>query len=326
MPPLLSVVVPAFNVSAFIVEAVASVQAQSMDDLEIIVIDDGSTDGTAAAVRHLTRDARVRLLDNSSGVRGPSGARNTGLNVAAGKYIGFLDADDAWHPDKARRHIELLDGDPGIDLTFSRWRVIDDVGRETGRVSRAPRTRNVDVEDLLKENLVGGASNVICRRTAIERAGPFDPSLSAAVDLDLWLRIARSRPRNIAFVDAVLTTYRLRAGQITKDWRRMAENWEVVLARVRSEMPERVSLVEQEARARHLRYRSYLAYEAGDFHAARRLIVEALTTKPLPLLTDRRTWVTLGAALGSLLPAPVHAKVADSAKRLRAAVFARRSA
>src|ERR1019366_2522339 len=97
---------------------------------------------------------------------------------------------------------------------------------------------------------------------------------------------------NIRFIDEVLTYYRLRAGQITKDWRHMAENWEIVVTKLRSKMPERVAGVEKEARAKHLRYRSYLAYEAGDFIASRQLVWQALRSGSLPLFADRRTSYT----------------------------------
>lgn len=128
------------------------------------------------------------------------------------------------------------------------------------------------MEDFLKENVVGGSSNLICRARAIELVGHFDASLKAAVDLDLWLRIAKLRDGKICFIDEVSTFYRLREEKIKKDWKRMAQNWEVVLAMLRSQMPELVVCVEREARAKHLRYRSYLGYEARGLAASCKLL------------------------------------------------------
>ena len=139
MEPLLSVIVPAFNIEAYIAEAIRSIQKQSLEALEIIVIDDNSTDGTADAVRAFEGDKRLRFLENSLDARGPSGSRNTGLRIARGKYIGFLDGDDLWHPEKARRHIEVLGRQPEIDLTFSRWGAPWTSTAETPAGSRACR-------------------------------------------------------------------------------------------------------------------------------------------------------------------------------------------
>jgi glycosyltransferase involved in cell wall biosynthesis len=321
MKPLISVIIPAFNVEDYIAEAIRSVQVQTMENLEIIVIDDSSNDGTRRIVENFTCDPRVRLVLNRRANGGTSGARNAGLEVASGQYIGFLDGDDMWHPAKVQRHLSQMECQPDIDLTFSRWSTMDERGIDTGRVTRPPRKRRFQMEDLLKENIVGGSSNVICRKLAIERAGVFDVSLKAAVDLDLWLRISRLRDGNICFIDDVLTFYRLRAGQITKDWKRMAQNWEVVVARLRSEMPERVASVEKEARAKHLRYRSYLAYEAGDFAASRKLLWQAFFFGSLPLFADRRTWITAAAVLGSIMPGYMHQPLAAGVKALRARFF-----
>ena len=104
----------------------------------------------------------------------------------------------------------------------------------------------------------------------------------------------------------------------------MAQNWEIVVAKLRSELPERVARVEREARAKHLRYRAYLAYEARDFAASRILLWQALTQGSLPLFADRRTWITAAAVLGSVLPGRVHRSLAAGAKTLRARLFAKR--
>ena len=325
MKPLISVIIPAFNIENYVADAIRSVQAQTLQDLEIVVIDDSSTDGTRRIVDGFRSDPRVKLVLNKLSNSGTSGARNAGLEVARGQYIGFLDGDDIWHPSKVQRHLSLMESQPDIDLTFSRWNTIDEHGVSTGRVTRPPRKRRFQMEDLLKENLVGGSSNVICRARAIELAGFFDASLKAAVDLDLWLRIAQLRDGNICFIDEVLTFYRLREGQITKDWRRMAQNWEIVVAKLRSKMPERVARVEKEARAKHLRYRCYLAYEAGDFPASRQLLWQAFSSASLPLFADRRTWITAAAVLASIMPDCVHRPLAAAVKTLRARLFAKQS-
>ena len=321
MSPILSVIIPAFNVERFIAEAVCSVQNQTLRDVEILVVDDNSADNTRAVIEALTRsDPRVRLVANTLDNAGQCGARNAGLQMATGLFTGFLDGDDYWHPKKAAQHIAFMRQHPEIDLTFSRWSVIDELGRGTGRVTRAPRNRTISLEDLVLENVVGGASNVICRTAARVHAGGFDPTLKAAVDLDLWLRIARLRDANISFIDEVLTFYRLREGQITKDWKRMADNWDVIIERLRAELPDRIMPIENEAKAKHLRYCSYLAYEVGDFVGARRQLLAAFMRGALPLLADRRTWFTTAIVVATLLPVRFHQKIAKVARVARSRV------
>ena len=96
MKPIISIIVPAFNVEDYIAEAIRSAQSQTIENLEIIVIDDSSTDQTRSIVESFVSDERVKLIQNSAANGGTSGARNAGLQIARGKYIGFLDGDDAW--------------------------------------------------------------------------------------------------------------------------------------------------------------------------------------------------------------------------------------
>jgi hypothetical protein len=97
----------------------------------------------------------------------------------------------------------------------------------------------------------------------------------------------------------------------------MAENWDVVFERLRAESPDRIVPIENEAKAKHLRYRSYLAYESCDFIAARQQLLAAFARRSLPLLADRRTWITAAAVLGTLLPARLHEAIADTARAAR---------
>ena len=112
-----------------------------------------------------------------------------------------------------------------------------------------------------------------------------------------------------------------RSRRIGGAWQR---DWEIVVGRLRAEVPERVKRVELEARANHLRYRSYLAYEAGDFISSRKLLVQAFAAMSPQLLADRRTWITTAAVIGSLLPESLHKKLAGTVKGLRSRLSAKR--
>jgi glycosyltransferase involved in cell wall biosynthesis len=113
--PLVSIIVPAFNAERFIVRAIRSALGQAYPDLEIIVVDDGSTDGTAEIVRSFS-DPRIRLVPQAN--RGQAAARNHGIRLSAGKYVTFLDADDAYLPEKVRRQVAFLEANPGYQGSF----------------------------------------------------------------------------------------------------------------------------------------------------------------------------------------------------------------
>ena len=219
--PQVTVVMPAYNVAPFILESVESVLGQFSRDLELIVVDDGSVDGTLDRLLAV-KDPRLMVIRQVNG--GSSSARNSGIQLASGDYIGFIDADDLWLPNKLETHISFLEQHPEVDLTFSRSELIEEDGKATGRTSAAV-SGEVSFQDLLMENVVNNGSAVLMRRKALDMAGHFDTELRACVDWDLWLRVGMLRAHNIVCVDGLLTKYRMRSGQITKDWRRMEAGW-----------------------------------------------------------------------------------------------------
>ena len=224
-----SIVVPAYNAGAFIGEALGSLSNQEYRDFEIVVVDDGSTDDTAAQVERIAAApplaGRLRLIRQANG--GPSAARNRGIAAGRGIYVGFLDADDRWHPMKISRQIALMDEDDSLDLTCSWWRVIDEQGQDTGRLGGPPSAR-ITLQDLVLDNIIGTTSNVIVRRRCLAAIGGFEESMSYCEDYDLWLRIAQIATANMACVTMPLVDRRVREAQLTKNWSRMDTGWQEV--------------------------------------------------------------------------------------------------
>lgn len=320
---ILSIVIPAHNCEAYVDEAIASARHQSLADIEIIVIDDGSQDGTWNAIgRHRTDRRVVAVRQKNAGV---SAARNRGIAIARGRYVGFLDADDRWMSEKAERHLAELEDQPGLDCTFSMWRIIDASGTPTGRIGGAASKR-VRFEDLLKENVTGTASTLVCRRSALTSVGGFDAHLRSNVDLDLMLRIALLRGTNVGGIGEVLTEYRRRPGQITGDWKRMLDGWETVLEKVRVLAPDRVGAVEDAAKAKQWRYGAFIAMERGEYSQARRLLAKAWAESPRTLAFDRRAWFTTIAGLATAFPRPMANGVWRLAERVRNARWQRGAA
>jgi glycosyltransferase involved in cell wall biosynthesis len=313
MTPRLSVIMPAYNVAGYIVDALDSLRRQTFDDFEIVIVDDGSTDATRAVIDRFTAahpDLAPRIVVIGQANAGPSAARNRALDAAQARYVGFLDADDRWQPDKARQHVALLDARPDVDLTFSWFRFVADDGSDLQEVY-APRPRVLNGETLLRKNIIH-TGTVVARRTAIERAGRFDPSLSRYEDLDLWLRVAALRPGNLCCINEVLTDYRRRPDQLTRDWRGMNAAWEQVLENYRKVDPHCVARIENDARGNQLEYCSSLAYNAGELGEARRLILRAWRHSGWRFLGRATPLLMTAICLATLLPRPIQIKIGQA--------------
>jgi glycosyltransferase involved in cell wall biosynthesis len=319
--PAISVIIPAHNVARYLRQAAESVLAQTRQDFEVIVVDDGSTDGTPDVLRDL-RDARLRMLRQSRS--GSASARNAGIALAAGPYIAFLDADDLWAPDKLERQAGFLEAHAEADLVFSASLIIDESGADTGRtVSLCSGA--IPFSRLLAENCIGNGSSAMMRREALDRAGHLDPQLPAAADYDLWLRMALLRPNNIFGIPQILTFYRRRPGQVSSDWRLMERAWCEVFEKMRRLAPQHASSVEAKARGSAYRALSATAYENGQYREARSLFRKALRCAPLTLLADRRTWLHSLALAATRLPEAWHQTLQAAARSARSALRPRGS-
>jgi glycosyltransferase involved in cell wall biosynthesis len=191
-----SVIIPAYNAAATIAATVASALGQTHGDVEVIVVDDGSTDGTAAIVSTLAQiDARLRLLRYPNG--GQAIARNRGIAAATGELIAFLDADDQWTPDKIADQVRALEENPEAAIAYGWTDYVDGAGRFLHRGSYVSLSGRV-LTALVQLNFIENGSNVLVRRSALEAIagataagdGPFEPALVPSEDWDLWLRLA----------------------------------------------------------------------------------------------------------------------------------------
>jgi glycosyltransferase involved in cell wall biosynthesis len=201
-PPKITVVVPCHDLGQYLEEAVESVRAQTLQDLEIIVVDDGSTDPLTREV--LQRLAGVEVLLTNH--RGPSAARNAGIRAARGEYICSVDADDRLEPDWLERAAAVLDADP--DVTFvSHWI------RTFGDEEWEQTPQRCDLLTLLDRNTLGCAALV--RRQALLDADLFDEEMHRFEDWDLWLRLVERGHRGV-IIPRVLYHYRRRPGSLSR--------------------------------------------------------------------------------------------------------------
>jgi glycosyltransferase involved in cell wall biosynthesis len=203
-----SVIIPNFNQDSFLSMAIDSALAQTRPPREVIVVHDGSTDGSQDVALHYGNGIRSISQPN----QGVAGARNNGAAQATGDVLAFLDADDAWLPEKLQRQMAALEGRPGVGLVHCGVQEVDADGRATSTRDRGLEG-DVFVELLLLEDFIlGGGSAAIIPRDVFRRVGGFDRRLSTSADWDLYLRI--SRWYEVAFAAEVLVRYRQHAGSM----------------------------------------------------------------------------------------------------------------
>jgi len=225
-----SVIIPAYNCSQCLPRAIRSITDQTLKSVEIIVVDDGSSDDPAKAIKDATGE-RVRLVVHETN-RGPAAARNTGIRLAKGTYVAFLDADDWWEPTKLEAQVGLLETAPTLDAVFSDFASLLTTGEPAGwqgglgqQLIARGLTLNLIKDSsyevcgqvarcLVLHTSFMHPSTVVVRRDTIERVGYFDESIWGLEDFDMWIRIAR-RCR-VGLVDLVLVRVEQRPGSMSR--------------------------------------------------------------------------------------------------------------
>ncbi|MBI5540696.1 MAG: glycosyltransferase [Bacteroidia bacterium] len=188
--PLVSVVIPAYNASKFINETILSVCNQSLVDLEIIVVDDGSTDNTAEIIQNIAiKENRIKyLFQKNSGV---SSARNFGFKNSSGKFIAFLDADDLWLTNNLTKKVEALNtAEEHYGLVHSDVQIIDSKGVVTARCLCGKKGKVLDDLLLWNGTVIPAPSSILLKREVLDKIGLFDVELSTAADQEFFFRIA----------------------------------------------------------------------------------------------------------------------------------------
>jgi glycosyltransferase involved in cell wall biosynthesis len=206
------------NGAAFVGEAVASVLAQTASNLELLVVDDGSTDGAAAFLEAWIRDPRLTVVRTPH--RGLGAARALAVSRACGEWIAFLDQDDVWEPRKMERFLGAAESCPEAALVFSDSRLMDEAGAPLGLWSDRFDLGGLDLgpeaaeRELLRRGCFIDVSAAMVKREAALEVGNFDPRLRYVEDFDLWLRIARGR--RLTRIPEPLSRRRIHAGQFTQ--------------------------------------------------------------------------------------------------------------
>lgn len=187
MAPLVSVVIPVFNGAQFVAKAVASVRAQTVNFVEIIVVDDGSVDGTQAVLQDLQQTMGITWVQQDHG--GPARSRNRGIEASQGEFVALLDCDDVWLADKLEAQLAVMDSRPEVGVVHTDYESVDQDGRVLERI----RAR-YSPEPLVRA-FVGGhsalPSTLLIRRSCLDQAGALNPDLYGSEDSDLTIRLYR---------------------------------------------------------------------------------------------------------------------------------------
>lgn len=203
--PKVSVIIPCYNREKFVKETVDSALSQDYPNIEVVAVDDGSTDSTLEILRGY--GDRIRVLQHPGRVnRGQSASINLAMRSTRGEYVAILDSDDVWRPEKTRRQVEILEKNPGCGLVYANGLAIDEKGNQLYRLFKPGHVETNSPEKLLLDCYMSVPSNSLVRRSAFEAAGEFDERLRSAQDHDMAVRLAEVT--NFQYLDEPLWFYR----------------------------------------------------------------------------------------------------------------------
>ena len=308
MKPSVSVIIPAYNVSEYLLAALESVKSQTFEDFEAIIVDDGSTDNTSnIAAAFCALDARFKVVRKKNG--GLSSARNYGIENSDSSYIALLDSDDIYHQRKLETHIKALEGNSGIGVVYSASQAVrDDGGLTPMTMSGKPIYRD-PLYALMCKNFVGHGSNAIFRRCIFEEVGEFDESLRSSEDVDFWLRVAATRRWEFHRVPEILCYYRVRPTSLSFNTDRMRESREKVLGKAYDASPDLLEKIMPTAYAYLYRYLARICLSSNKETEAREFIQLSLESDASIFLKDFRSFATLAAVYFQSLSLPLIKKI-----------------
>ena len=298
--PTISVIIPAYNAEKTIQETIESVLNQTFQDLELIVINDGSTDKTLEIVSSLS-DSRLQVFSFPNS--GPQKSRNRGISLATGEYLSFIDADDLWTPDKLKRQLQALQEHPEAGVVYSWTDYIDESGQRLPGGHYFKFTHDV-YERLLLGDFIGSGSNPLIRKEAFVEVGTFDESLLGGQDWEMWIRLASKY--QFAVVEAPQVLYRQSPQSWSSNLDRQVRGYDQVIEKSLANAPEHIQNLKSQIIANRYKFLTFNALESRvnrkqSLMAARFLGV-ALKHQPT-LLGNKVIWIVmLKIFIGFVLP------------------------
>jgi len=299
--PLVSVVIPAYNAERFIGRTLDSLLAQTYPNFEAIVVDDGSTDTTAAIVEEFARrDRRIRLHRQQQG--GASRARNAAIGLARGPLVAPLDADDVWTETKLADEVAAMAASgPEVGLVYSWSRIIDEEERPVAEIAH---TKNGDVlAELASTNFIGNGSAPMMRTDLVRKLGGYSTELQdRCEDWDLYLRIAEGH--EFRCVPRVCVGYRQGLGGLSADYRKMEHGFRVMRRRLRERRPDLPHSLSRTSASLFFFYLAQKSAVQGHYGRTLRYLLTTLLEDPMRIIS-RQYYGELGKWLIRVVSLPV---------------------
>lgn len=249
--PLISVIIPAYNNEKTIRETIESVLNQTFSDFELIIINDGATDSTLEIVSSI-QDPRIKVFSYPNA--GVSVSRNRGFQLASGKFISFLDADDLWTPNKLELQLEALQSNPEAAVAYSWLDRIDESGQFLTKGNYRNFTGNV-YEHLVEQNFLETASNPLICAEALKAVGDFNSELTPAEDWDMFLRLAEHY--HFVVVPRPQILYRVSANAQSTNMLKMEAVGRQIRKKIADRAPEHLQQINRIAIKRRYKYYTY---------------------------------------------------------------------
>ncbi len=314
--PKVSVIIPMFNVEKYIDECICSVLNQTFKNFEVICVDDGCTDNTLNYLKDY-KDSRIQIVRQQN--RGLSGARNTGIRVAKGKYIAFLDADDFWDHRKLEKHVRHLNRDFDLGVSYSSSLFVDEQSALLG-IGQFPSLKNISAKTILCRNPIGNGSAPVIRKDVLEQIAfndgtkswrqYFDESLKQSEDIETWLRIALNTQWKFEGIKEPLTFYRVNASGLSANLTKQFASWQYAIEKNSQKHPSFFKKFGSLAQAYQLRYLSRRALQSRNKVQALKLIHQALWTNWRILSEEpSRTVLTWCCSLLCILPNTLYSAI-----------------
>ncbi|GAB4377680.1 MAG: hypothetical protein Kow00121_27820 [Elainellaceae cyanobacterium] len=275
--PQVSVVIPTYNCDRYLAEAIDSVLAQTYQDFEVIVVDDGSTDGTPQILQRYRNHIRVVRQAN----QGVAAARNHGIAIAQGRWIAFLDADDSFLPDKLTGQIAYANAHPHLGIIHSGWRRVSQSGSLLINVEPWHQVPQLNLESWLRWKPVL-PSAMLFRRDWLSRSGGFDPRFPPAEDTELVLRLA-AMGCEADWLRQVTVNYRQHQQSAMHKGLPQARSLSAVIEHFfqRPNLPESIRLQEQQIRYNTLVWIAWYLHHTGHPHEMTHYLQQAWHYSPL---------------------------------------------
>jgi len=268
---IVTVIIPSYNREKYIRETIDSVLSQTYENIDIVVVDDGSTDHSREILE--SYGDRIRILEHEGRAnRGQSAAINLAMRSTGGKYVAILDSDDVWTVDKIEKQVEYLERHPEIGIVYGNGHAIDEDGKILYKLIPPGHREENDPGRMLLECHFNIPSNAIVRRSAFDQVGEFDESLRSSQDHDMAIRLVEVT--KAAFIDEPVWYYRRHPDtQSTKHTKRRWTNGFKILEKACRRYPYRWSVKRRRLAVLHFRVGQCFSSEGAHFQAAKNFLL-----------------------------------------------------